>query len=202
MGCAVQIEKMRLSVIFLIVSAILVVLVCDQAQANKYKVVCYFTNWSYYRKNNGKFTPKDINTKLCTHIVYGFAILDPNSLTIKIHDSSIDNNLYKQITAFRKKGVKVTVAIGGWKDSIGSKYGRLLTNAGARNNFVKNAIGFIKKHNFQGLDLDLEVSLFGILCKLLKILFLCVCNSIVSGVLARSLFSCKCSPKSWLCTTH
>ena len=59
-----------------------------------YKVVCYFTNWAWYRPGIGKYKPEDIDYKLCTHIVYGFAVLDGNNLIMKTHDSwaDIDNS--------------------------------------------------------------------------------------------------------------
>lgn len=90
----------------------------------KFKVVCYFTNWAWYRPGEGKYLPENIDENLCTHIVYGFAVLDGTTLTIKSHDSwaDIDNNFYDRITAFRKKGIKVLIAIGGWNDSLGDKY--------------------------------------------------------------------------------
>ena len=34
------------------------------------KVVCYYPNWVYYRKGDGKYTVDDIDTSLCTHIIY------------------------------------------------------------------------------------------------------------------------------------
>ena len=55
-----------------------------------YKIVCYFTNWAWYRPGLAKFQPEDIRAELCTHIVYGFAILDPTSLTIRAHDTWAD----------------------------------------------------------------------------------------------------------------
>lgn len=60
----------------------------------EYKVVCYFTNWAWYRQGEGKFLPEDIDADLCSHIIYGFAVLDGSSLTIKPHDSwaDIDNS--------------------------------------------------------------------------------------------------------------
>uniref|UniRef100_A0A182LZU2 Chitinase n=1 Tax=Anopheles culicifacies TaxID=139723 RepID=A0A182LZU2_9DIPT len=127
-------------------------------ESDEYKVVCYFTNWAWYRQGNGKYLPEDIDPELCTHIVYGFAVLDREGLTIKPHDSwaDIDNRFYERVVEMKKKGKKVTVAIGGWNDSAGDKYSRLVRNAQARKRFVENVMQFIAKYNFDGLDLDWE----------------------------------------------
>lgn len=123
-----------------------------------YKVVCYFTNWAWYRQGGGKYLPEDIDPDLCSHIVYGFAVLDRDSLTIKPHDTwaDFDNHFYERVTAFKKKGIKVSVAIGGWNDSAGDKYSRLVRDAAARARFIKHVVEFIEKHGFEGLDLDWE----------------------------------------------
>lgn len=91
-----------------------------------YKIVCYFTNWAWYRPGIGKYTPENIDYELCTHIAYGFAVLDSNTFTIKPHDSwaDLDNEFYMKVTNLKKKGIKVLIAIGGWNDSLGSKYSR------------------------------------------------------------------------------
>lgn len=52
-------------------------------------MICYYTNWSWYRPGLGKFTPEDIDPKFCTHIVYGFAVLGDDGL-IKPHDPWAD----------------------------------------------------------------------------------------------------------------
>lgn len=39
------------------------------------------------------------------------------------------------------------------------QYSRLVLNENARYNFITNVIEFIEKHNFEGLDLDWEVSI-------------------------------------------
>lgn len=152
---------MKYSAICVIITCIFVIFVTSEArvEAKKYKVVCYFTNWSWYRKENGKFLPEHIVADLCTHIVYAFTILDPNSLTLQIRDprTDIDNHFFKRVTDFHEKGIKVTVSIGGWNDSGDEKYGRLLANANARRTFIVNVTEFIENHHFQGLDLDLEV---------------------------------------------
>lgn len=124
----------------------------------EYKVVCYFTNWAWYRQGDGKFLPEHIDEQLCSHIVYGFAVLNRDKLTIQPHDSwaDLDNNFYERVVAYKKKGVKVTVAIGGWNDSAGDKYSRLVRSAAARERFIRHVIDFIEKHGFDGLDLDWE----------------------------------------------
>ncbi|CAH0555523.1 unnamed protein product [Brassicogethes aeneus] len=123
-----------------------------------YKVVCYFTNWAWYRQGDGKYLPSDIDASLCTHIAYGFAVLDANTLTLKPHDTwaDIDNDFYKKVTDLRSKGVKVVLALGGWNDSLGNKYSRLVNDPGARSRFIQHAMQFIEKWNFDGLDLDWE----------------------------------------------
>ncbi|KAL1462608.1 hypothetical protein WDU94_014431 [Cyamophila willieti] len=125
---------------------------------HEFKVVCYFTNWAWYRQSGGKYIPSDIDSDLCTHVIYGFAVLDTDQLIIKPHDSwaDIDNKFYEKVTALKKKGVKVTLAIGGWNDSAGNKYSRLANSPQARAKFIAHVTNFIKEHNFDGLDLDWE----------------------------------------------
>ena len=66
--------------------------------------------------------------------MYGFAVLDYSNLVMKPHDSwaDLDNDFYGKVTEFKKYGIKVTVAIGGWNDSEGDKYSRLVNNPAAR----------------------------------------------------------------------
>lgn len=127
-------------------------------KGDDYKVVCYFTNWAWYRQAGGKYLPEDIDAGLCTHVVYGFAVLDRDKLTIKSHDSwaDLDNKFYERVAAYKKKGLKVTVAIGGWNDSAGDKYSRLVRSAASRAKFIRAVVEFIEKWDFDGLDLDWE----------------------------------------------
>ena len=89
------------------------------------------------RPDAGKFVPEDIDPTLCTHVVYGFATLDQSQLVIKPFDQwvDIDNGFYKKVTDLRRHGVKVSIAIGGWKDSKGDKYSRLVNKYGHKRHF-------------------------------------------------------------------
>ena len=56
----------------------------------------------------------------------------------------------------KSKGPKVLIALGGWNDSEGSKYSRMVNDANARAKFISNVIEFIERFKFDGLDLDWE----------------------------------------------
>jgi chitinase len=60
------------------------------------------------------------------------------------------------VVAYKKKGLKVSLALGGWNDSAGDKYSRLVNSPSARRRFVIHVIEFLEKHGFDGLDLNWE----------------------------------------------
>jgi len=64
-----------------------------------YKVVCYFTNWAWYRKSVAKFVPEHLDSRLCTHIVYAFAALEPHDLKIMSSDpwADIENSEFSSL---------------------------------------------------------------------------------------------------------
>ena len=64
-----------------------------------------FENWAWYRPGDGKMLPEDIDPNLCTHVMYSFATLDPNTLLLKIHDTwaDIDNSKSLKLLFDRKK---------------------------------------------------------------------------------------------------
>jgi len=50
--------------------------------------------------------------------------------------------------------VKVLLALGGWTDSTGDKYSRLVSDGGTRRKFVSSVVSYLRRHNFKGLHLD------------------------------------------------
>ncbi|KAK8763414.1 hypothetical protein V5799_033976 [Amblyomma americanum] len=126
------------------------------------KVVCYFTSWSIYRDDRGRFAPEDIDPKVCTHIMYAFATLDSATLLISMADPWADEDmeLYKRVTSLKaaNRRLKVLLSLGGAVDSASpdKKYSRLAANATARRNFARHAASFLLKHRFDGLDVDWE----------------------------------------------
>lgn len=60
-------------------------------------VFCYFTNWAFYRKGDGKFVPENIDPSLCTHVIYSFSSLEADSLLMKEFDPWADVDNGKEI---------------------------------------------------------------------------------------------------------
>ena len=53
-------------------------------------------------------------------------------------------------------GAKVLAALGGWNDSLGSKYSQMVATVANRAKFIENAYTFVKQYGFDGIDLDWE----------------------------------------------
>lgn len=64
---------------------------------------------------------------------------------------------YVKLNKFKQSHphLKVTLAIGGWNEGS-LKYSKLAADPERRKQFVKNALEFIQRYNFDGLDLDWE----------------------------------------------
>lgn len=66
------------------------------------------TSWSQKRPSAGKFTPEDINSNLCTHVVYAFATLKDHKLT---ESSDKDPEMYERVIALRDKNPDLKVSL-------------------------------------------------------------------------------------------
>ena len=87
-------------------------------------IMCYFGSWSTYRWASGHFDVEDIDPFLCTHLVFGFAGLDPDSYTIRALDpyNELEDNwgrgAYKRFTNLKNinPNLVTLLAIGGWNE--------------------------------------------------------------------------------------
>nr|QDA39870.1 chitinase 2 [Phenacoccus solenopsis] len=118
------------------------------------QILCYMTSWSQKRPGLGKFLPENIDSSLCTHIIYAFGALKDNRLTLNEEEESEN---YAKVVALKEKNpnLKILLAIGGW--AFGSTpFKELTSNIFRMNQFVYEAIEFLREYKFDGLDVDWE----------------------------------------------
>lgn len=73
----------------------------------KPQILCYMTSWSQKRPGAGKFTPEDIDSTLCTHIIYAFATLKDHKLS---EADDKDPEMYDRVVALREKNPDLKVS--------------------------------------------------------------------------------------------
>ncbi|MCI3751418.1 glycosyl hydrolase family 18 protein [Escherichia coli] len=125
-------------------------------------MVCYFGSWAVYRQGLGKFDVEDIDPKICTHIIFGFAGLAHDS-SIRVLDpwNELCDNYgkcaYDRFTALKQQNanLKAILAVGGWNEGS-PKYSKMAADPVLRNRFITSSIELLKKHGFDGLDMDWE----------------------------------------------
>ncbi|XP_043572528.1 acidic mammalian chitinase-like, partial [Chiloscyllium plagiosum] len=118
-----------------------------------FKLICYFANWAQHRPGIGKFLPENIPPCLCTHLIYAFATINSNhKITTKEEN---DAELYTSFNNLKQQRpqLKTLLGVGGW--NFGTQ--RFTSMVNARKNrtiFINSTIDFLRKHNFDGLNLD------------------------------------------------
>ncbi|XP_067672469.1 chitotriosidase-1-like [Haliotis asinina] len=130
------------------------------AQGAELRRVCYYTNWSQYRPDKGKFTPENVDPNLCTHYVYAFAILLGNRVkAFEWNDLSTQwsKGMFERFMALKRVNprMKTLLAIGGW--NFGSKgFHEMSHTPQGRKEFADSVVKFIRENNFDGVDVDWE----------------------------------------------
>jgi len=120
----------------------------NNSSLNKKVVLGYYSIFAESDWENIRFD------NLSTLALYNIAPTSNGSLR-EDYDSVISDHIDQLIIKAHNNGVKVVFSFGppvGETEIIDS----LLGNASAKNNTLNNILGFIQKHNFDGVDVDIE----------------------------------------------
>ncbi|XP_075219146.1 putative chitinase 2 [Lycorma delicatula] len=124
------------------------------------RLVCYYASWASHRKP--QFYPVDIDTSLCTHIVYAYAGLKNDTadsiVSISPFTDLKDNyglGHYIETTSLKLKNphLKVLLSVGGWTEGS-INYSLLAEDPTRRRHFVNSVINYLRTYNFDGLDIN------------------------------------------------
>ncbi|XP_013136673.1 PREDICTED: probable chitinase 2 [Papilio polytes] len=150
---------MNTKILLLFVVLTACVLRCQSTGPTHGKVVmCYLATWATYRAGDGKFDLNDLDPSLCTHVVYIFAGIDENMMTIKSIDSALEkgysNAGYQSLARLKERfpHLKTILSVGGWNEGT-TKYSKMAADPNFRAKFIQSTVEFLKLHQFDGLDL-------------------------------------------------
>lgn len=132
-------------------------------------IAAYFTEWSIYTSG---YSVDQIPAQWLTHIIYAFAqiedgqlaVFDPHAALefIPAHGSATTAaGNFAQLQELKKANphLKLLIATGGW--TLSSAFSDVASNAESRQRFATSAVAFIRKHGFDGIDLDWEYPVGG-----------------------------------------
>ncbi|GFO23017.1 acidic mammalian chitinase [Plakobranchus ocellatus] len=123
-----------------------------------YRRVCYYTNWSQYRRDQGRFLPSDIDPFLCTHLIFAFAKVNDDGVLAPYEWNDLQHPfLYKQFTDLKTKNpnLKTLLGVGGWNHGS-LPFTAMVSSKSGRDKFINHAIKYLRNNRFDGLDLDWE----------------------------------------------
>lgn len=122
------------------------------------KVICYYANWSPYRKGEAHFEPSLI-PDLCTHYIYAYAkVNDFYDILPKDLFQDVVSEGYYEFTTLKQRipNIRTMIGVGGLEYTDRRLWFTLFNTPELRKKFIDNAIYFLRKNNFDGIDLDLQ----------------------------------------------
>lgn len=134
-------------------SLALVALVPTSQATSHPKTVCYYESWVHWRNGDGHMEPAEIDSSLCTHIVYAYFGIEAASHELKWLDPYLMKDLHDIEKFIRAKGsAKALIAIGG--ASMSDQFSVTAGNDQYRDQFARSVVSFLAQYQFDGIMID------------------------------------------------
>ncbi|XP_059056229.1 chitinase-3-like protein 1 [Achroia grisella] len=124
--------------------------------------LCYYGSWASYSSGLGKLEVEDINTELCTHLIYSFVGINNQGTVISLdprldyaENNGRDNFRRFNALKLRNPKLKTILAVGGWSEGS-AKYSIMAASPNFRRNFIESALKLVLDYGFDGFDIDWE----------------------------------------------
>lgn len=113
------------------------------------KRVCY-----YAPNDTGAARPSDLNPRLCTHVIYGFAVVRNGTLTPAV---PADVAKYLELTSVKhfNPELRVLLSVGGGGGGR-EGFSEMAQSPETRQIFLTSAVEMLQSYHFDGLDIDWE----------------------------------------------
>ncbi|KAK0579129.1 hypothetical protein LWI29_021523 [Acer saccharum] len=106
---------------------------------------------AYYWHEQKEFPISNINSSLFTHLICGFANIDPTSYELSFSQS--DRKHFSTFTeTVKKKNPSVTTLLSVGKNAYDSTLSSMVSNSSSRTSFIDSSIEEARHYGFQGLD--------------------------------------------------
>lgn len=154
-----------------------------EEESQQRKIIGYFPEWAIDIEEQGNFSAVDLQWDYLTHIQYSFMGVGPDNKIAFLNEANRKNAIERDFSEHKlmHKGkeikmdptlpykghfnvlqtmkkqypdVKLVMSVGGWGASTGF-YEMLDTDAGI-NTFADSCVEFVRKYNFDGIDIDFE----------------------------------------------
>lgn len=134
------------------------------------RIVGYFADWRTGYYGHPGYLVSDMPWDKMTHVIYAFTRIDPatNKMAIADKAAALEFEFPGQSANYPYLGhfnvlntykeqypeVKTLVACGGW--TLSKEFYTMAETAQGRETFADSAVAFLRKYNFDGLDIDYE----------------------------------------------
>ncbi|KAL1772419.1 acidic mammalian chitinase-like [Sigmodon hispidus] len=117
-----------------------------------YQLMCYVNKWAQSQSDVEGIKPDDIDPCLCTHLIYYFAGIWRNDITM-ITNKVLDD--YKGFNDFKKRNNQLKMLLSIGCGNFGTTpFITMVSAPESRQFFITSVIKFLRKYGFDGLNLS------------------------------------------------